>query len=254
MRNTWVFYCREMSHRFRQPMWLIMGLAQPVLYMFFFGPLVQKFVAYTPGFPPGDIWTIFAPALMVQMAITGSTFVGMNLLAEYRGGVFERFRATPASPVSLLLGKVMTVATSVLIQSCLIVLVCCIAFGLRPSVPGLLLSLFIVGFLSVALASCSYALALKLKSEQGLPAVLNVILLPLFLISGTLLPITPELAPPWLYHLSRINPVSYVMEASRTSFRGDFSMNSLSSGLVALTVMTVLSLWWGVSAFSSEGV
>lgn len=252
MHSVWLIYRRELSQRFRQPVWLIMGLVQPILYMFFFGPLVGKFVAHTPGFPPGNTWTIFAPALMVQMVVIGSTFVGLNLLAEYRTGVFERFRMTLVSPVSLLLGKVMTVATSVLLQSILIALVCCLSFGLRPSIPGLFLCLLIVGLLSVSLSSCSYALALRLKSEDALPAVLNAILLPLFLLSGTLLPITSELAPPWLWQLSRANPVAYVMEASRASFRGDFSMTSLSSGLIILVAMTVLSLWWGASTFSRE--
>jgi ABC-2 type transport system permease protein len=60
----------------------------------------------------------------------------------------------------------------------------------------------------VAIASCSYALALRLKSEETVPAVLNALLLPLFLLSGTLLPITTALAPNWLWRLSRLNPVA----------------------------------------------
>ncbi|MFF2519279.1 ABC transporter permease [Streptomyces sp. NPDC058086] len=252
MHDIWLIFCRELSHRLRHPVWVIMGLVQPVLYMFFFGPLVQKFVAHTPGFPPGGIWTIFAPALMVQMVIIGSTFVGVNLLVEYRAGVLERFRVTPASPVALLLGKVLTVATTVLIQSCLIVLVCHLAFGLNPSLAGMSLCLLIVGLLSMSLASCSYAIALRVKNEDGVQALLNALVLPLFLLSGTLLPITAELAPGWLWYLSRINPVAYVMDAGRASFRGDFAAAALPSGLIALAVMTTISLWWGVWTFSRE--
>ncbi|TRO55452.1 ABC transporter permease [Streptomyces sp. IB201691-2A2] len=252
MRNLWLIFCREFSHRLRQPVWLVIGLAQPVLYMFFFGPLVKKFIEHTPGFPDGDIWTIFAPALMVQMVIIGSTFVGLNLLAEYRAGVFGRFQVTPMSPVSLLLGKVASVTTGVLIQSGLIVVVCCLAFGLRPSPAGLCLCLAIVGLLSVSLATCSYSLALRVKSEESLPVALNALILPLFLLSGTLLPITPELAPPWLWGLSRLNPVSYVMDASRASFRGDFSSAELLPGVIAVAGMTALSLVWGVTTFSKE--
>ncbi|MET7609197.1 ABC transporter permease [Streptomyces avermitilis] len=252
LNDVRLFLRRELNIRLREPVWIIMGLVQPVLYMFFFGPLVERFAIYTPGFPPGDVWTIFAPALMVQMVIIGSTFVGMGLLAERRAGVVERFRVTPASAVALLLGKVLTVAISVLIQSVLIVLVCSVAFGLRPSLPGLGLCLLIVGLLSIALASCSYAIALRIKSEDGLSALLNALLLPLFLLSGTLLPITQELAPRWLWQLSRINPVAYVMDAGRASFRGDFGADSLWVGLVAVISLATVSLWWGSFTFAKE--
>src|ERR1700754_2555376 len=213
IRDIWVIFVREMSHRLRQPAGLAMGLVQPLLYMFFFGPLLTKFVTYTPGFPPGDTWTIFAPSLMLQMVLVGSSFVGMGLLAEYRSGVLERFRVTPISPASLLLGKVLTVAVNVLVQSGLIVLLCRLVFHLALTPIGLVISMAFVALLSVALASCSYAVALRLKSEEAVPAILNAVLLPLLLLSGTLLPITAQLAPSWLYLLSRLNPVARIMEA-----------------------------------------
>ncbi|MEU4097194.1 ABC transporter permease [Streptomyces sp. NPDC026673] len=251
-RDVWLVFRREMIHRYRQPTWLVMGLAQPILYMFFFGPLVQKFVTYTPGFPPGGLWMVFAPALMVQMVIIGSSFVGMNLLSEYRAGVFERFRVTPMRPAALLLGKVLTVAVNVMVQAGVIVLICCLVFGMRPPAAGVALCMLMITSLSMAIASLSYALALRIKSEQQLPAVLNAMLMPLFLLSGTLLPITPALAPNWLWELSRVNPVAHVMDASRAGFRGDFSAHSLLSGSIALAAMTLLSFWWAVRTFARQ--
>jgi ABC-2 type transport system permease protein len=184
--------------------------------------------------------------------IIGSSFVGLNLLAEYRAGVFDRFRVTPMSPSVLLSGKVATVAVNVLVQAAVIALLCRLVFGVRPPVAGVALCLVVVAFLSVALASCSYALALRLKNEQRLPAVLNALLLPLFLLSGTLLPITPKLAPRWLWELSRINPVAYVMDAGRAGFRGDFTAHALLPGAMALTAMTMLSFAWAVHVFGRQ--
>lgn len=243
-----------MVHQYRQPAWLVMGLAQPVLYMFFFGPLVGKFVTYTPGFPPGGIWTVFAPALMVQMVIIGSSFVGGSLLAEYRSGVFDRFSVSPMRPTALLTGKLLAVALNVLTQAGAITLLCVVVFGVEPPVLGVILCMSIVAFLSIAIASSSYALALRLKSEERFPAVLNALLLPLFLLSGTLLPITAKLAPVWLWELSRLNPVAYVMDASRASFRGDFSVHALFPGMAALAVMTSVAFLWAVRTFSRQNL
>ncbi|MEU3521593.1 ABC transporter permease [Streptomyces sp. NPDC006654] len=248
--EIWLVLCREITHRYRQPTWLVMGIAQPCLYMIFFGPLVEKYAAYTPGFPPGGTWLMFAPALMVQMVIIGSSFVGVSLLAEYRSGVFERFSVSPMKLTALLTGKVLAVVVSVLVQGGIIALLCVVVFGARPPVGGVALCLLIVAVLSAAIASASYGLALRLRSEEKMPAVLNTLLMPLFLLSGTLLPITTELAPDWLWKLSRLNPVAYVMDADRASFRGDFSAHSLLPGTVALTLMTSLSFWWAARTFA----
>ncbi|MFJ4633678.1 ABC transporter permease [Streptomyces sp. NPDC088847] len=252
MHDTWLVFRRELSHRLRQPVWLIMGITQPVLYMFFFGPLLESFVKHTPGFPPGNVWQIFAPALMVQMVIIGSTFVGVNLLSEIRAGVFERFQISPASSISILFGKVLTVAFTVACQCLLIILLCCLVYGLQPDLLGMSISLLMVVVLSASLASVSYSVALRIQNEDSVSALLNALLMPMFLLSGTLLPITPKLAPEWLWRLSRVNPIAYVMDASRASFRGDFSFGSIYSGVMALTVVAVLSFGWGIITFSKE--
>ena len=248
-RDIWLIFCREMTHRLRYPVFLIMGLAQPLLYMFFFGPLLTKYVDYTPGFPPGSIWTIFAPALMLQMVLIGSTLVGVGLISEHRSGVLERFRVSPIMPGVLLLGKVGAVMVNVLIQSSLIVLLCHVVFDVDPPWYGLTCCMLIVATLSVTLSALSYALALRLKNAEGLTALLNALLLPLLLLSGTLLPITAELAPGWLYWMSRIDPVAYVMEAARASFRGDFGSPSLFAGVAILVAMATASLWFGMHTF-----
>ncbi|MEU6375368.1 ABC transporter permease [Streptomyces sp. NPDC046909] len=240
---------REISHRLRYPSWALMEIAQPVLFLFFFGPLLTQFVRHTPGFPPGDSWTIFAPALMIQMVLVGASTVGIGLLTEQRGGVLERFLVTPMHPVSLLLGKVLTVTMTTLIQSCLIVLICVAAFDLRVPPTGLAASLLLVALLAVALASTSYAVALRVPDENTLPTVINALLMPLLLLSGSFLPITVGLAPRWLYEASRLNPVAYVMDATRAYFRGDFSAASSWAGAVCAVGLAVGAMAWAVASF-----
>ncbi len=61
-----------------------------------------------------------------------------------------------------------------------------------------------------------------------------------------------DLAPDWLYWLSRINPFAHVMDAERASFRGDFSVDALLTGSVVLFVITILAVWWGARTFQKE--
>jgi len=93
---------------------------------------------------------------------------------------------------------------------------------------------------------------LLVRSEEAFPALLTTISVPLLLLTGILIPITTDLAPRWLYVLSRINPFAHVMDAERASFRGDFSVDGLLTGSVVLFVITILAVWWGARTFQKE--
>ncbi|WP_410596678.1 ABC transporter permease [Amycolatopsis sp. lyj-23] len=251
LRDTWLIFRREMTAALRNPTWVLIGVMQPLLYLFLFGPLMVRTVQ-DQGLSEMDGWMLLTPALIAQLALFGSSFVGFGLLAEFRSGVVERFRVTPVSRVALLLGKVLASALQAVVQAVLIIVLATLVFPLDAPAGGVLLSLVIVFLLAVSLASCSYALALTLKSEETFPALLNAVLIPLLLLSGILLPITAGRAPDWLYTVSRINPFRHVVDVERNSFSGDFSMDALFTGSVVVLVMALLSLWWGTRTFQKE--
>ncbi|MGW3959182.1 ABC transporter permease [Amycolatopsis sp. NPDC005003] len=251
LRDTWLIFRRDMLAALRNPTWVLIGIMQPLLYLFLFGPLMVK-AMQGQGLSEVDGWMLLTPALIAQLALFGSSFVGFGLLAEYRSGVVERFRVTPVSRVALLLGKVLANALQAVVQALLIIALAYLAFDLDAPVGGVLLSLLIVFLLAVSLASCSYALALTLKSEETFPALLNAVLIPLLLLSGILLPITAGVAPDWLYTVSQINPFRHVVDVERNTFRGDFTMDALFTGSVVVLVMAVLSVWWGTRTFQRE--
>lgn len=251
LRDTWLIFRRDLTAALRNPTWVLIGVMQPLLYLFLFGPLMVKAMR-GQGLSEVDGWMLLTPALIAQLALFGSSFVGFGLLAEYRSGVVERFRVTPVSRTALLLGKVLANALQAVVQAVLIIALAYLAFDLDAPVGGVLLSLVIVFLLAVSLASCSYALALTLKSEETFPALLNAVLIPLLLLSGILLPITAGVAPDWLYTVSQINPFRHVVDVERNTFRGDFSMDALFTGSVVVLVMAVVSVWWGTRTFHKE--
>lgn len=251
-RDTWLIFRRDMTLSLRSPSWIVLGLAQPILYLVLFGPLLDGIVRTSPGFPAGDAWTVLTPALVVQVTLFSSAFAGYGLLADYRTGVLERLRVTPASRIALLLGKVSANALQTIVQAVVLVLLAYSVFGLNAPVAGVLLSLVLAALTAVSITAMSYAIALRLKSEQAFPALLNAVLLPLVLLSGILLPITSGLAPSWLYVLSRLNPFSHIVDATRAGFRGDFTLDALLTGSIVVLVLTAFALWWGTRTFQRE--
>jgi ABC-2 type transport system permease protein len=96
----------------------------------------------------------------------------------------------------------------------------------------------------------SYALALRLKSEDALAPLFNTVGLPLLLLSGILLPMT--LAPAWLYTVSRANPFVYIVDAERAIFRGELSSVTALAGVGASALLLLVTVGWGVRTFQRE--
>ena len=248
-RDIWLTFERQMRLSLRNPIWVILGLTQPLLYLALFGPLLKPVVASTPGLPPGDEWQIFVPGLLVQLGMFGAAFVGFGLVAEYRAGVIERQRVTPSSRVALLAGRVLRDVVVIVVQTVLL-LVAAVPFGLRAPIGGVLLSLLVVAGLGAAFASLSYGCALLLKSEDALAPLFNGLAMPLLLLSGILLPMT--IAPAWLRHLSDANPLKHIVDATRAFFTGDYGAPAALWGSLATVLLVAVSVWFGASTFRRE--
>jgi ABC-2 type transport system permease protein len=187
--------------------------------------------------------------MLIQLGMFGSMFVGFGIIAEIRYGTVERMRVTPASRLGLLLGRVLRDALVLLVQATLLTLVA-MAFGLRVPLVGALLTVGLVLMLGIALASLSYAAGLWLKSEDALAPLLNMVSVPVLLLSGILLPMT--LAPPWLRRLAELNPFSHIVDAARAAFRNDLGNGSLVVGLICAAALAVVGLAVATRTFRRE--
>jgi ABC-2 type transport system permease protein len=99
----------------------------------------------------------------------------------------------------------------------------------------------------IGLGSLSYALALAVKNREWMFwLVQQTLLFPLLLLSGMLLPL--ELGPEWLRIASRLNPLTYLVEAERALFSGDFSHPSVAFGAVAALAVAAVGLVVGTRA------
>ncbi len=79
IRDTWLIFERSLGLTLRNPVWVIMGIIQPILYLLLFGPLLKN-IASMPGFPPGGAFNVFVPGILVMTALFGSAFVGFGLV------------------------------------------------------------------------------------------------------------------------------------------------------------------------------
>src|SRR6478752_7502942 len=235
-----------MRMNLRNPAWVIIGMLQPVLYLFLFGPLLKPLA---DQFGADNAYTFFVPGLLVQLGIFGAFFAGFSLIAEWRDGVIEAERVTPASRTALLVGRLMRDVSQLFVQA-LILVGLGYVLGMRASWRGVVLGIGLTLLLGAACAAASNALALTTKSEDVMAPVINMVMMPVLLLSGILLPMTIGAA--WLQRLSDFMPFRWIVDAVRDVFAGRLDTSHVLWGGAWAVALFGLALWWGAATFRRE--
>ena len=245
LRDTGLVFGRYFGLLIGNPVWVAIGILNPVLYLILFAPLLKPFAAIR-GFPPGGAYNVFVPGLLVQLGLFGASGVGFSLIAELRAGVIERLRVTPVSRVALLFGRALRDMLTIAIQALILILIS-LPFGLSIHPVGVVVVLLLIGLIGLLTASIAYAVALAVKSEDSYAPIVFTSALPILLLSGVLLPMS--IAPQWLQDIAAVNPLLYAVDAARHIFLGNLSDPSVAKGVVILLVLSVISVVIGARQF-----
>ena len=257
IRDTLVMFRRQLLLVARSPLWLIIALVQPVLYLALFAPLLTRLpigvlggsLGATASGGTAAAYRFFVPGLLIQLGLFGATFVGFTVIADWRAGVIERFRVTSVSRLSLMTGRILR-DILVLVAQALILVFAAMLFGLRAPAWAIPISLGFIVLVAIGLAAGSYATGLILKSEAAFAPMLNSIILPMMLLSGIMLPMT--LGPGWLQGIAMISPFRYIIDAMRSGFAGQYTSMVMLEGVLVAVGMAAAGLWLGSRVFIRE--
>jgi ABC-2 type transport system permease protein len=245
LRDTWLVFGRYFGLFIRNPLWVAIGVVQPLLYLVLFAPLLKS-VSAVPGFPSGGAYNVFVPGLLVQLGMFGAAGVGFSLISELRMGVIERLRVTPVSRVALLLGRALRDILSILVQSLILILLA-LPFGLSIHPIGVVIVLLLIALIGLLTASIAYAVALAVRNENSYAPIIFTSSLPILLLSGVLLPL--GLAPQWLRNIAAANPLSYAVDAARAVFNDHLTDPSVIKGVAIMLVLSIIAIVVGARAF-----
>ena len=245
VRDSLIVFNRQLRMNLRNPAWVIIGMLQPVLYLLLFGPLLEPVI----GQLGGNKYTWFVPGMLVQLGIFGAFFAGFSLIGEWREGVIEAERVTPASRAALLFGRLYRDLLQLFVQAVILV-VLGLALGMDFNLGGILLGVVLTLLLGGACAAASNAFALTVKSEDVMAPVINLVMMPVLLLSGILLPMSFGAA--WLDRLSDFMPIRHVVDAVRGAFFGDYDASTIGWGVGWTVLLFGAAVWWGTAVFRRE--
>jgi len=156
----------------------------------------------------------FYPGALIMIVLFTSIFTMMSVIEDRKEGFLLSVLVAPISRSAIVLAKVLGGTTLSAIQG-LIFLVFAPAVGVHFGLARFGLIVLITGLVSFCLTSLGFAVAWRMESAQGFHAVVNLFLIPLWLLSDALFPMTG--ASGWIRVLMLANPLTYGVEALRAA-------------------------------------
>jgi ABC-2 type transport system permease protein len=228
---------REIVRFYRQRARVVGVIASPVVFWLVIGS------GFGTSFRSGATATsqhyldYFYPGALIMIVLFTSIFTMMSVIEDRKEGFLLSVLVAPVARSAIVLGKVLGGTTLATIQG-LIFLVFAPLVGVHLDFGGFLLIVLAVFLVSFALTALGFAIAWPMDSTQAFHAIINLFLIPLWLLSGALFPLSG--ASVWLRVIMRLNPLTYGVETLRDllypASQGEFSLLASISTLVLFSL------------------
>src|SRR2546421_3396779 len=210
---AFTLWWREIVRFYRQRTRVIGVIASPLVFWLVIGSGFGT--SFRSGESAGQQHYLdyFYPGALIMIVLFTSIFTMMSVIEDRKEGFLLSVLVAPVPRSAIVLGKVLGGTTLSTIQG-LIFLAFAPLVGVHVSPGDFLLVALTVFLVSFALTALGFAIAWPMDSTQAFHAIINLFLIPLWLLSGALFPLAG--ASGWIRLLMRINPLTYGVEALRS--------------------------------------
>ena len=247
--SIYTLWLREMVRFVRQKNRVLGALGQPLLFWLLFGS------SFSASFRPSlavemGYMEYFFPGILTMILLFTAIFSSFSIIEDRKEGFLQAVLVSPASRLSIVLGKVSGGATIALLQALLFLCLAPLAhISLTVWSVGALI--FALWFLGLSLSALGFCLAWRMDSVQGFHAIMMLILMPLWFLSGAFF---PQTGLPWIIKsFMMINPLTYGLSMIRhilywnsSHLLTDLPSFFLSLGILGVFGAVVLLISWKV--------
>lgn len=202
---------REIVRFYRQRSRIIGALATPILFWLLLGSgFAESF--RSPGSEGVSYSQYFFPGAMVMVILFTAIFSTISVIEDRKEGFLQAVLVAPVPRSAIVLGKVLGGSSLALGQAVLLLLAAPLV-EVQLSLASLIALVVILAVIAIGLTTLGFLIAWKMESTQGFHAVMNLLLIPMWLLSGAFFP--ADGASTWLRWLMAANPLTYGMAAVR---------------------------------------
>src|SRR4051794_13611486 len=210
LRAMKIVWRRELI-RFRSDrMRIVTTLVQPLLFLFVLGSGLQRLAS--AGTHGVDLKTFIYPGVLCISVMFTAMFSAASIVWDREFGFLREMMVAPVRRSSIVIGKALGGATVASLQG--VILICLAGLVHVPYDPLLILGILgIQALLAFSITAFGLMVAVRIKQMQSFMGVMQMIVMPMFFISGALFPLAA--LPAWLEALNRVDPLTYAVDPMR---------------------------------------
>jgi ABC-2 type transport system permease protein len=235
LRAVKIVWHRELIRFSRDRMRIVTALLQPLLFLFVLGTGLSRLAS--AGTHGVDLRTFVYPGVLVMAVMFTAIFSAASIVWDREFGFLREMLVAPVRRSSIVLGKCFGGATVAGFQG-LIVIGMAGLVGV-PYAPVMLLQVFALQvLLAFAITAFGVMAAARINQMQSFMALTQMLVMPMFFISGALFPVSQ--LPAWLTVLNRVDPLTYAVDPMRRVVFSELDITPAARAALDTGVT-----WWG---------
>ena len=242
---VWTLWLREIVRFVRQRHRIVGALGTPLVFWLIIGSgLGSSFRSGTLG---GEHYLEYSfPGTLALILLFTSIFSTISIIEDRQVGFLQSVLVAPVRRSAITLGKILGGTTLAVLQALVFLLLApTVGISLTPAkLLALTGMLVLVGF---ALTAVGFLIAWRMDSTQGFHAIMNLLLIPMWLLSGSFFPASG--APRWIRAIISANPLTYGVGAVRRILYMGSSKAVMD--VPSLAACVAISVLFGIAAFTA---
>ena len=249
-RSIWVIAYRELVRFVQDRPRMISSFSMPIIFLLIFGAGFGRLIGQM--MPGVDYIQFMYPGILAMTVLMTSVMSGVSIVWDREFGFLKEVLVSPLSRSGVLVGKAIGAAIIAIVQGA-IMLVLAPIVNVPINLGTVLALLPLLLILSLSLSGLGLLIGARMRSQQGFQIVMQLVIFPMMFLSGIFFPVSGVAT--WLGVLSKLNPVTYGIDAIRQVFLGTevagvtvfgHTMGIVDSAIVVAMVGAVLlttALW-----------
>jgi ABC-2 type transport system permease protein len=256
LRGIYTLWQREVKRYLRDRARIVSSFVQPLLWLVIFGEGLSS-LARGGSLPNNLTYQQYIfPGIVGQTLLFTSMFMGISVIWDREFGFLKEIMVAPISQFSVFLGKMLGDSTDALIQGTMVFVLGAVLssfLGINLNIFVFLESLPIMILITFGLVGVGLTVASLIESLESFGVIQSFINLPLFFLSGAIIPLSGSGVPKWLQIASRFDPLTYGVDALRTIIDGKawtLPLYPLYFDILVICVFDVAMITIGTFMFS----
>jgi len=242
---VYTMWLRQIKRFLRVKSRLVSSILMPFLFLAFLGlPL-----SFIPGLKIGGMnyLDFMAPGIVGMTLLFAGTISGVSVIWDKEFGFLKEVLVAPVNRFSIILGRSLGSMTTAIPQA-LIVVAIATALGVKISgISGFFLSIVFMILTCATFTGVGLIIAAKLTDTEGFMAIMNLIIMPIFFLSGAFFPL--QVMPAWVRYIMYIDPLTYGVDGLRGALVGGAAF-PLWLDFTVLLVLSIILAGLGAYLFS----